>query len=172
MDMFTTRTMMAMVEAGKKTNNTWLRDRYFGYRPTFNTQKIDFDIVGMGGRKIAPFVNPKVGGVVLEREGYSTNSFEAPELSPMRVTTAEDMLKRLPGETVYAGKTPEERAAEILGRDLSDLDDIITRREEAMCAEALFSGKITVKSTGYDEDINYRGDLHENEKPKKTLTKK
>ena len=128
MDMFTTRTMMAMVEAGKKTNNTWLRDRYFGYRPTFNTQKIDFDIVGKGGRKIAPCVNPKVGGVVLEREGYSTNSFEAPELSPMRVTTAEDMLKRLPGETVYAGKTPEERAAEILGRDLSDLDDIITRR--------------------------------------------
>lgn len=49
MDMFTTRTMMAMVVAGKKTNNTWLRDRYFGYRPTFNTQKIDFDIVGMGG---------------------------------------------------------------------------------------------------------------------------
>ena len=41
MDMFTTRTMMAMVEAGKKTNNTWLRDRYFGYRPTFNTQKIE-----------------------------------------------------------------------------------------------------------------------------------
>lgn len=172
MDMFTTRTMMAMIEAGKKTNNTWLRDRYFGYRPTFNTQKIDFDIVGKGGRKIAPFVNPKVGGVVLEREGYSTNSFEAPELSPMRVTTAEDMLKRLPGETVYAGKTPEERAAEILGRDLSDLDDIITRREEAMCAEALFSGKVTVKGTGYDEVINFWGGLGENEKPKTTLTKK
>ena len=54
MDMFTTRTMMAMVEAGKKTNNTWLRDRYFGYRPTFNTQKIDFDIVGMGGARSLP----------------------------------------------------------------------------------------------------------------------
>ena len=66
MDMFTTRTMLGMIEAGKKSNHTWLRDRYFAYRPTFNTQKIDFDIVGMGGRKIAPFVNPKVGGIVLE----------------------------------------------------------------------------------------------------------
>ena len=76
MDMFTTRTMLGMIEAGKKSNHTWLRDRYFAYRPTFNTQKIDFDIVGMGGRKIAPFVNPKVGGIVLEREGHATYSFE------------------------------------------------------------------------------------------------
>ena len=105
MDMFTTRTMLGMIEAGKKSNHTWLRDRYFAYRPTFNTQKIDFDIVGMGGRKIAPFVNPKVGGIVLEREGYATYSFEAPELSPMRVTTAEDMLKRLPGETISVSYT-------------------------------------------------------------------
>lgn len=172
MDMFTTRTMLAMVEAGQKKSRTWLRDRYFTYRPTFNTQKIDFDVVGIGGRKIAPFVNPKVGGVVLEREGYSTKSFEAPELSPMRVTTAEDMLNRLPGEKLYSGKNPNERAAEILGRDLSDLDDIITRREEAMCAEALFTGKLTVKGEGYDEVINFWGDLKTADKPKTTITKK
>lgn len=136
-DMFTTRTMLAMVEEGQKSNSTWLRDRYFTNRPTFHTQKIDFDIIGRGGRKIAPFVNPKVGGVVLTREGFRTESYEAPEVSPMRVTTAEDMLKRLPGETIYSAKSPTQRAAEILGKDLSDLDDIITRREEVMCAEAL-----------------------------------
>ena len=172
MDMFTTRTMLAMVEEGQKSNNTWLRDRYFKNRPTFNTQKIDFDVIGRGGRKIAPFVNPKVGGIVLEREGYRTESYEAPELSPMRVTTAEDMLKRLPGETVYSGKTPTQRAAEILGRDLSDLDDIITRREEAMCAEALFTGKVTVKGEGYDDVINYWAHLSAKEQPKTTLSTK
>lgn len=105
-DMFTTRTMLAMVEEGQKSNSTWLRDRYFTNRPTFHTQKIDFDIIGRGGRKIAPFVNPKVGGVVLTREGFRTESYEAPEVSPMRVTTAEDMLKRLPGETIYSAKSP------------------------------------------------------------------
>lgn len=172
MDMFTTRTMLAMVEEGQKSTNTWLRDRYFKNRPTFNTQKIDFDIIGRGGRKIAPFVNPKVGGVVMTREGYRTESYEAPELSPMRVTTAEDMLKRLPGETIYSGKTPTQRAAEILGRDLSDLDDIITRREEVMCAEALFTGKVTVKGEGYDEVLNYWAHLDESEKPTTTLATK
>ena len=40
-DMFTTRTMLAMVEEGQKSNSTWLRDRYFTNRPTFHTQKID-----------------------------------------------------------------------------------------------------------------------------------
>ena len=45
-DMFTTRTMLAMVEEGQKSNSTWLRDRYFTNRPTFHTQKIDFDIIG------------------------------------------------------------------------------------------------------------------------------
>lgn len=172
MDMFTTRTMLAMVEEGQKSNSTWLRDRYFTNRPTFNTQKIDFDIIGRGGRKIAPFVNPKVGGIVLEREGYRTESYEAPEVSPMRVTTAEDMLKRLPGETVYSGKSPTERAAEILGRDLSELDDIITRREEVMCAEALFTGKVTVKGEGYDEVLNYWAQLDAKDQPKTTLATK
>lgn len=172
MDMFTTRTMLAMVEEGQKSNSTWLRDRYFANRPTFNTQKIDFDIVGRGGRKIAPFVNPKVGGIVLEREGFRTESYEAPEVSPMRVTTAEDMLKRMPGETVYSGKSPTQRAAEILGRDLSELDDIITRREEVMCAEALFTGKVTVKGEGYDEVLNYWAHLDAKDQPKTTLATK
>lgn len=172
MDMFETRTMLAMVEEGRKSNNTWLRDRYFTNRPTFNTQKIDFDIIGKGKRRIAPFVNPKAGGIVLEREGYRTESYEAPEVSPMRVTTAEDMLKRLPGETVYSGKSPTQRAAEILGRDLSELDDIITRREEVMCAEALFTGKVTVQGEGYDEEIKYWAQLAAAEQPKTTLATK
>ena len=71
------------------------------------------------------------------------------------VTTAEDLLKRLPGESVYGAVSPEERAARQLGADLRELDERITRREEAMCAEALFDGRVTVKGEGYDEVINY-----------------
>lgn len=172
MDMFTTRKMLPIVEEAQKTTNTFLRDRFFTYRPTFDTQKIDFDIIGKGGRKIAPFVNPKIGGVVVTRDGYKTESYEAPELSPMRVTTAEDMLKRLPGEALYSGKSPNERAAEILGRDLSDLDDIITRREEVMCAQALFEGKIDIVGEGYDEEVSYWAHLQTADKPVTTLTTK
>jgi hypothetical protein len=169
MDMFSTRTMLGMITEADKNAKTFLRDRYFSNTRNFDTTKIDIDIVGSNGRKVAPFVNPKVGGIVLEREGYQTNSYEAPEMSPMRITTAEDMLKRSPGETIYGAKSPTERAAEQLGRDLSDLDDIITRREEVMCAEALFTGKITIKGEGYDEVVNY-WPTNPAEQPKTTLT--
>lgn len=155
MDMFTTRTMLGIVQDNEKKAKTFLRDRYFSNRVTYNTEKIDIDLIGPGKRRLAPFVNPKIGGLVVEREGYKTHSYEAPEVSPMRVTTAEDCLKRSPGETVYSGKSPQARAAEILGKDLRELNDMIDRLEEKMCAEALFTGKVTVNGEGYSEVINY-----------------
>ena len=169
---FTTRTMLELVKAGQKSSNTFLRDRYFPSRQSFSTEYVDFDLVGIGGRRIAPFVNPKVGGTVVSREGYTTLSYRPPEVSPMRVTTAEDCLMRRPGENLYSSHSPEQRAAEILGQDLSDLDDIISRREEAMCAEALFTGQIRVKGDGYDETVKYWSQLETKDQPKTTLTTK
>ena len=168
MDMFTTRTMLGIVQDNEKKAKTFLRDRYFKNRVTFSTEKIDIDLVGPGKRKLAPFVNPKIGGAIVERDGYKTNSYEAPEVSPMRVTTAEDCLKRSPGESVYSAKPPAIRAAEILGKDLRDLVDMIDRREETMCAEALFTGKVTVNGDGYSEVINY-WPSETAEQPKTTL---
>ncbi len=173
MDMFSTRTMMAMVEEGRTSNHTWLRDRYFGTRPTFDTQYIEFDVVDMTGRKLAPFVDPKASGAVLGRKGYKTQAFVAPEVSPYRVTTAEDLLKRSAGETIYSTLTPMQRAAQLLGKDLADLDEIISRREEAMCAEALFTGKISIAGAGLSADeISYWSNLASADQPKTTLTTK
>lgn len=154
-DLFTTRTMMGIVEEGRRDNPTFFRDTFFRNVKTYDTARIDFDIVGVGNKRIAPFVNPKIGGVAIDRDGYRTESYEAPEVSPERITTAEDLLTRSPGETIYNAKTPMQRAAEQLGEDLRYLDEIITRREEVMCAEALFNGQVTVKGEGYDEVINY-----------------
>lgn len=151
MDMFDTRTMLAMLDESKPAN-TFLKDRYFSNVRAFDTAKIDIDI-RKGKRRIAPFVHPKIGGKTVEHLGYRTESFEAPEVSPDMVTTAEDMLKRSAGEGVYGAMSPDERAAEQLGRDMSELDELITRREEAMAAEALFKGQVTVKGEGYDEQV-------------------
>ena len=171
MNIFDTRTMLGMVNQADFTPTTFLRDRYFATVRKFDTAKVDVDIVDPSGRKLAPFVNPKIGGKIIERHGYRTNTYEAPEVSPQMITTAEDMLKRLPGETVYSGMSPTERAAQQLGADLRELDEIITRREEAMCAEALFTGKVTVKGDGYDEVVDFWSAV-ESEKPVTTLTTK
>ena len=154
MDMFTTRKMLPMLTDEVRAKS-FLRDRYFGNVVTFDTERIDIDIVGPGQRRMAPFVNPKVGGKTVERAGYRTESYKAPEVSPDMITTAEDMLKRSPGETIYNAESPQRRAAKQLAKDLGDLDDIITRREEWMCAQALFTGKIDIKGEGYDEVLQY-----------------
>lgn len=152
-DLFDTRTMLPMLSE-EKSANSFLKNRFFSDERRFETKKVDIDIY-VGKRRIAPFVHPKIGGKTVERDGYRTDSFEPPEVSPDMVTTAEDMLKRAPGETIYGAGSPDERAAAQIGRDLAELDDMITRREEAMCSEALFQGQVTVKGEGYDSVIAY-----------------
>lgn len=153
MNIFDTRTMLQALKVAKPANS-FLRDRYFGNVYTFDTELIDIDIVN-GKRRVAPFVHPKIGGKTVERDGYTTNSYKAPEVSPDMVTTAEDILKRAPGQPIYGGMDPNTRAAQQLGEDLAELDNMITRREELMCAEALFTGQINIKGEGYDEVLRY-----------------
>lgn len=151
--MFDTRTMLPMLEAGKPAN-TFLLDRYFSNIVEFDTQKIDIDIV-KGKRRMAPFVHPKIGGKVVDGTGYNVETYEPPEVSPEMVTTAENMLQRLPGENIYGAQSPQQRAAKKLGMDLAELDNIISRREEWMAAQALFTGKIDIVGDGYEEVLQY-----------------
>lgn len=151
--MFDTRTMLPMLQVGKPAN-TFLLDRYFSNIERFTTKKVDIDLV-KGKRRMAPFVHPKIGGKTVDGLGYKTESYEPPEVSPDMVTTAEDMLQRSPGENIYGGESPATRAAKKLGQDLAELDDIITRREEWMAAQALFTGKIDIVGEGYDEVLQY-----------------
>lgn len=153
MNMFETRTLLKPFEEGKLVTPSFLRDRYFSNRITFNTEKIDVDVIGKGNRKLAPFVHPQIGGKVMEREGYKTQSFEAPEISPERITTAETVMKRMPGEPIHGGKSPQQRAAALVGQDLRYLDEKITAREEWMCAQALFNGAITISGDGYNGEV-------------------
>lgn len=152
-DLFSTRTMLEAVRQMQPVR-TFLKNTFFTNVRTFDTEHVDVDII-KGKRRMAPFVSPKIGGKVVERLGYRTNTYKAPMLAPKLATTAEQLLKRLPGEPLYSGMSPEDRAAEQLGRDLAELDEIITRREEWMCAQALFTGQIHIVGDGVDEVIDF-----------------
>ena len=71
-DIFSTKRMLQMIEEGNLSNYAWLRDRYFANHVTFDTKTVEFDLVGKGDRKIAPFVNPRVGGQAVDRQGRKT----------------------------------------------------------------------------------------------------
>lgn len=153
MNIFETRTMMPAIERMAPVH-TFLKDTFFKNVATFPTTKVDVDFK-KGNRRLAPFVHPVIGGKVMEHQGYQTESYSPPLVSPDKVTTASELLNRLPGEDIYSQKTPEDRAIERLGLDLAELDETITRREEWMCAQALFKGKIPVVGEGINAVIDF-----------------
>lgn len=133
---------------------TFFRDTFFNRVETHVTEKIDVDFK-KGKRKMAPFVAPRVGGITLDRQGYITKSYTPPRIAPQRILTKDDIATRAMGESIYSRTTPEERAAQLLGRDLAELDETITRREEWMCREVLINGKVIMKGLVDESSGNY-----------------
>ena len=151
------RTMGKLVERMPKVH-TFVRDTFFRNRETFDTQKIDVDFK-KGNRALAPFVHKKKGGATIDNEGFQTNTYEPPLVAPNKITTIDDILKRTPGESLYNGKSPNQRAVEKMQRDFTELDEMITRREEWMCCQSLFRGKILIldkNGKAIQEEIDFQ----------------
>lgn len=151
------RTMGKLVERMPKVH-TFIKSTFFRNVETFDTQKIDVDF-RKGNRQLAPFVHRKTGGATIENEGFQTNTYEPPLVAPNKITTVDDILKRIPGESLYNGKSPNQRAVEKMQRDFQELDEMITRREEWMCCMALFTGRIPVldsKGKAIQEIIDFQ----------------
>lgn len=94
-----------------------------------------------GESPMAPFVH-KLGATLVEREGYHTNKVEFPTLGIRKNLEAKDLTKRLFGEKVFGGKTPEERSTMQQMKDLLDLRRRLAARREWMAAKTLLEGKI------------------------------
>lgn len=159
-----TRTMIEAVRDIPPVSS-FLKNTFFKEIKTFPTEAVDFDYQ-KGNAVMAPFVAPSVGGIPLERQGFVTDSFVAPRVSPERSITIENLSKRGMGEPLYSPKTPEDRSREMQARDYDDLDAAISRREEWMCREALFNGTIILKgktNTGEDVEmsVDYKFDNKE-----------
>ena len=147
------RTMGKVITRMPQTN-TFLRDTFFKHVETFATKSVDVDFK-KGSRKIAPYVHRKIGGKTIPNSGYQTKSYTPPLLAPNKVTTIDSLLTRMAGENPYSGKTPAERAVAKMAQDFSELNEMIVRRVELMCAQAIFNGKIEVVGEGVNEEIDF-----------------
>ena len=152
-DLYRPQFMMRMVEQITPFY-TFLKDTFFRRIQRFPTESVMFD-VQKNGIPMAPFVNPRIGSTVLERDGFKTNEFTPPLVAPMRPLTSDVLAARLPGEAVFSGNSPNKRQAEILQNDLIELDESITRREEWMAAQALFNGAILAVGKGVRSLIDF-----------------
>lgn len=133
---------------------TFFKSTFFKKVKTFVTPTVDVDFK-KGSRKLAPFVSRKVGGKIVPNTGYYTKTYTPPLVSPEKVTTIDDLLKRAPGESLTDGLTPADRAVAKMSEDFRELDEMITRREEWMIAQAIYTGKIPIIGEGVDEEIDF-----------------
>ncbi|MCI1959179.1 MAG: major capsid protein [Clostridia bacterium] len=147
------RTMAAVVKRLAPVG-TFFRSTFFTKVQTFPTKKIDIDFK-KGSRKLAPFVSEVKGGKTVPNTGYTTNTYEPPLLAPNKVTTIDDILSRAAGESLYNAYTPQERAVIKMRDDLAELDEMIQRRIEYMCACAMMKGVIPITGDGVNYEIDF-----------------
>lgn len=156
-DLFETRTMLEIFSQLKPVR-TWFLTTFFNISNTFNTEAVDVDII-KGKRRLAPFVSPKREGKVIEKRGFKTRSYRPAYIKPKMITTAEDILKRQPGQIIYAPNSgPAVMASQELGRNLAEMDEMITRREEWMAAQALITGQVNVIGDGINDVLDFHMD--------------
>lgn len=140
---FDLRTMIAVLEQRKRTLTLYRRRFFPGAAQVHENDNFDVD-VRKGGVRIAPFVSPVREGQVMRAEGFRTFSVKPGYVKPKRVIAPSDLLKRLPGESIFSPRSIQDREQIVLARDLGELDDAITNREEVMARDALLDGKIEI----------------------------
>ena len=133
---------------------TFFKSTFFRNVETFVTETVDVDYK-KGNRKLAPFVHRRIGGKTVPNTGYETKIYTPPLIAPDKVTSVDNLLKRQAGENPFSGRTPAERAVVKMAADFHELDEMITRREEWMCAQVIFTGSIPVIGEGIEETISF-----------------
>jgi hypothetical protein len=150
-DLHDPRTLQAFADRYVKPKS-WLKDTFF---PTtamemFSTEAILLDEI-KHSRKAAPFVIS--GSKDIGRDSFTTDEYTPPRIAPSRTMRIDDLKKRYAGEAIFnSEKNPGLRAAMMTIKDLTDLDEMITRREEIMCAETLLTNGCVMKHIDPDSE--------------------
>ncbi|MDR1621495.1 MAG: major capsid protein [Synergistaceae bacterium] len=153
-DLYSPKTMRGVI---KRTLPllTFFKTRFFKSTITFPTETVSFEFQE-GKRRLAPYVNPRVGSESIERDGYEIKSYRPPLVAPERSITNDTLAQKLLGESVYnSGMTPDDRAVKIAAQDIIELQDTIYRREEYMCARIKQDGALTVRGKGVSQRVDY-----------------
>lgn len=134
----------------------FFRNRFFPEDVLFASETVSFEYQA-GLRRLAPYTSPYMAGEAVDRDGYEVRTYHTPYVVPKRVITNDTAAQKLLGESPYnSGISPEERAATIAARDLMELQDMIQRREEFMCARCLQDGKLEITGPGVNETVDYK----------------
>ena len=158
-DIYSTGRLIMALE-GINPASSFLRDRYFptGAGDIFNTEKVLVEYKD-GDRRLAPFVTPYENGFPVTRTAVQMTEYMPPTVAPKRPITIDDVTKRGFGEALFGEMSPQQRAQILAMDDLSDLDAMITRREEAMAAETMLDNGCKMVELGDDDTAGVENEV-------------
>lgn len=145
-----TFTLLGAVEQIKTPANYLTQTFFPNKMPTANTSWVAVEFK-KGKRLLAPYIVRGSRGVNVSRDTAQARMYTAPMMGARRIISLQDVEQRMFGETpVYTTMTPEERAARMQARDLTELLAMIENRKNKICADILQTGKTVIQ--GYADD--------------------
>ena len=129
----------------------FLQERYFNETQVYDADKALAEFMSRS-RRIAPFCIARHNGIPVERGTYDIETYESPLISLKRSLTADDLERKGFGEALYNQYSPERRQDIMLLDDAYELDTMITRTEEKMCADIMLTNSVTCKA--YADDLD------------------
>lgn len=159
-DIYSTGQLLACIQAIDPADS-FLRDRYFPSNAAdiFSTEKVLVEYRD-GDRRLAPFVSRRANGFGMDRMGAEMHEYLPPTVAPKRAISIDDITKRGFGEAILGDQTPQQRARVMAMRDLSELDAMVSRREEAMAAEVMTTNGCVMKALGDDAENAAVDEVH------------
>jgi len=137
--------------------SSMVKDLVFPDATPSASEYIDVDIT-IGGRKIAPFVSPIQGGIVVEKLREEIRSVRVPRMRLKKPFNATELLTaRAPGKGFYAtgGSDLQSYRRLKVGNELMDLRNRIANTLEWMCCQAL-TGTLTYSGENIAFEIDYQ----------------
>lgn len=132
--------------------------RYFNQVFTYGTRVIDID-KAIEAEAVAGYVNPNSEAPTIDKEDFDTDTFRIPYSKEKMEIGATMLGQRSIGEDIYMEPlSPDARAQQQLGKDLTMLNKRQDRLEELQRAECLQSGIVTVRGKGVNRVVTFLSD--------------
>ena len=149
LDIYSTTQLLPVVET-IKPQTYFFRDSFFGNIVNFDTQTIAFEELPTEQR-LAPFVSPQAQGRVMRMKGRTSKVFAPAYVKPKHEIdpNMNVVLQRGAGEAIGGSRTLEQRWDAAVAQTLTLQSDMIDRREEWMCAQAIINGGVLVAGEDY-----------------------
>ena len=154
MDLFSTNRLNRYVLplAIQRATNRFLLSVFFPEIENHDSEYITFD-TRKHKLRLTPFVHPTVAGKVVERQAREASRLKAPYVKDKRRFEPGSALRRMPGEAIGGDLTPDARRLREVVQESEDQVAMLYSREEVMAAEALVTGRVTVRGEGFPEQV-------------------